>query len=408
MKDFFKQKKGITLIALVITIIVLLILAGISISMLSGDNSILHKATDTKQTSERAEAKEQAQMDIMAYIADKTANHQDASLDDEKVKEILSDNKSYVKVAGDTSFTTAKGEYEIPYSELYQSNGSTNDDDTPSDTEYPYRTPYIPTNFSHVDETTWNSGFTIKGNAGTVNENDEFVWVPCVTDQALVKPGDIVQTFEKHFSSETQATDPSRQDPEHKTYQGADDASFYIDEESTASAVSAIRTSVETYGGFYIAKYEASQDNGTAKSVSGASVWNYITRANAVTTAASMIPATTGCKSALISGECWDTTMQWIKQTTGTNYDIDSTGKGYYNQSIPTNTGYYAVNGIYDMAGNVCEWTTENYSTDVGNTNAVHRGGYWENYASNSPAGSRFATSDWEWESIGFRVVLYK
>ena len=87
--------------------------------MLSGDNGILQKATDAKTTSERAEAKEQAKMDIMAYIADKTANHQDASLDDEKVKEILSDNKSYVKEAKDSSFITAKGEYEISYSELY-------------------------------------------------------------------------------------------------------------------------------------------------------------------------------------------------------------------------------------------------------------------------------------------------
>ena len=88
--------------------------------MLSGDNSILQKATDAKQISERAEAKEQAQMDIMAYIADKTANHQDASLDDSKIQEILSDNKSYVKTANATSFITTKGEYEIPYSELYE------------------------------------------------------------------------------------------------------------------------------------------------------------------------------------------------------------------------------------------------------------------------------------------------
>ena len=266
----------------------------------------------------------------------------------------------------------------------------------------PYDNPYIPTNFSHVGTENWNQGFTIKGDAGTANENDEFVWVPCVTDQAQVKPGDTVQTFEKHFSSLTNDTDPDFEDAEHRVYWSVQAASWLVDEGTSASS---IRTSVETYGGFYIAKYEASQDNGTAKSVSGASVWNYITRANAVTTAASMIPATTGCKSALISGECWDTTMQWIKQTTGTNYDIDSTGKGYYDQSIPTNTGYYAVNGIYDMAGNVCEWTTE---TDVRYTEAVHRGGYWESYASNSPAGSRFATSDWEWESIGFRVVLYK
>ena len=56
----------------------------------------------------------------MAWITEKTANHQDASLDDKKVKEILT-GKSYVKNGqpGNESFFTAKGEYEIPYSELY-------------------------------------------------------------------------------------------------------------------------------------------------------------------------------------------------------------------------------------------------------------------------------------------------
>ncbi len=53
-KGFVKNNNsGITLIALVITIIVLLILAGISISMLSEDNSILQKATDAKTNTER-------------------------------------------------------------------------------------------------------------------------------------------------------------------------------------------------------------------------------------------------------------------------------------------------------------------------------------------------------------------
>ena len=58
MENIFKQKKGITLIALVITIIVLLILAGISISMLSGDNSILNKGTEAKEKSETAKERE--------------------------------------------------------------------------------------------------------------------------------------------------------------------------------------------------------------------------------------------------------------------------------------------------------------------------------------------------------------
>ena len=88
--------------------------------MLSGNNGILQRAGDAKQTSERAEAKEQAQMDIMDWITDKTANNQNSTLDNAKVKEILI-GKSYVKNGqpGNDSFITAKGEYEIPYSELY-------------------------------------------------------------------------------------------------------------------------------------------------------------------------------------------------------------------------------------------------------------------------------------------------
>ena len=51
-----KNNKGITLIALVITIIVLLILAGISIAMLTGNNGLLTKANDAKKDTATAEA----------------------------------------------------------------------------------------------------------------------------------------------------------------------------------------------------------------------------------------------------------------------------------------------------------------------------------------------------------------
>ena len=88
--------------------------------MLSGDNSILKRATDAKTSSERAEAIEQAKIDIMAWITDKTTNYESSALDDSKVKTILT-GKAYVKETKDTSFITKKGEYEIPYSELYVS-----------------------------------------------------------------------------------------------------------------------------------------------------------------------------------------------------------------------------------------------------------------------------------------------
>ena len=64
------NNKGITLIALVITIIVLLILAGVSIAMLTGENGILGKANTAKTTNDEAKAKEQIQIAVMGSYGD--------------------------------------------------------------------------------------------------------------------------------------------------------------------------------------------------------------------------------------------------------------------------------------------------------------------------------------------------
>ena len=59
-----KNQKGITLVALVITIIVLLILAGVSIAMLTGENGILGRSVSAVDTSKIAEDKEAAALDL--------------------------------------------------------------------------------------------------------------------------------------------------------------------------------------------------------------------------------------------------------------------------------------------------------------------------------------------------------
>lgn len=66
----FKQEKGVTLVALVITIIVLLILAGVSIAMLTGDNGLLTKAKSSQTKSNVAEAADRANMEMQAIYAD--------------------------------------------------------------------------------------------------------------------------------------------------------------------------------------------------------------------------------------------------------------------------------------------------------------------------------------------------
>ena len=120
------KARGITLIALVITIIVLLILAGISISMLSGDNSILNRATQSKQRTERVQIIETAQMDI---IGKQIENH--GSISEQELIEILTSSdyntKGSLSDNGENSvlektLTSSDGKYEILVSDIYNGN----------------------------------------------------------------------------------------------------------------------------------------------------------------------------------------------------------------------------------------------------------------------------------------------
>lgn len=108
---------GITLIALVITVIVLLILAGISISMLSGDNGILQRVTQSKEKTERVEIIENAKMDILGK---QTENSGDIT--ENELKEILIKYGALSEVEEnilDKTLTTTKGKYEIAVKEIY-------------------------------------------------------------------------------------------------------------------------------------------------------------------------------------------------------------------------------------------------------------------------------------------------
>ena len=103
-----KNMKGITLIALVITIIVLLILAGVSIAMLTGQNGILTQAQNSKQATKKAEVKERARADIAGV---QTAT-QSTEISKMALKGIL--NKYFENVPEDIKSDTeitAKAEY---------------------------------------------------------------------------------------------------------------------------------------------------------------------------------------------------------------------------------------------------------------------------------------------------------
>ena len=69
-----RKEKGITLIALVITIIVLLILAGVAIAMLSGENGILKKAADAKTKTDKSSEEEQVRLAALSALAADNGN----------------------------------------------------------------------------------------------------------------------------------------------------------------------------------------------------------------------------------------------------------------------------------------------------------------------------------------------
>ena len=105
-----KNNKGITLIALVITIIVLLILSGISIAMLTGSNGILQKATEADVETARGEACDRINIALNGVFADLIAAEYDAGTLPEDGDEILQQNGiDEGSVSGDV------GSYEIEY-----------------------------------------------------------------------------------------------------------------------------------------------------------------------------------------------------------------------------------------------------------------------------------------------------
>ena len=94
-----RNQRGITLIALVITIIVLLILAGVSIAMLTGENGILTRASDATQKTEEAEAEEALKLalsEILANKLDPTYTGDEDTVDETNVPALVTRNNSNV------------------------------------------------------------------------------------------------------------------------------------------------------------------------------------------------------------------------------------------------------------------------------------------------------------------------
>ena len=108
-----KQQNGITLIALVITIIVLIILASISITTLTGDKGIIQEARENSEATQKESIIEKLEADL---LKEKMITGNTPTKDD--LKRIIQENGYNEGTLGDDSFSVKDGEYSISYSEI--------------------------------------------------------------------------------------------------------------------------------------------------------------------------------------------------------------------------------------------------------------------------------------------------
>ena len=377
-KEKFNQ--GITLVALVVTIVVLLILAGVSLNLVLGENGIISKAREASTKTVQAQQNSEIEMNLLEQELANATKEPDPA---EGVK--------------------------------------------------------MPTGFYYVGGTK-TSGIVISDNVndkdkyknkavvGTDLLGNQYVWIPCTTDSTSSK----LQYARTEWGVEEDGDDNSRAIKDELTLT---DASVTYSDADTANGINADvskeivaqikaeKTSVAKYGGYYIGRYEVGKNGDTAVVKYNQTPYASITWSTAYGLAKKII-TNSEATSYLCSSYAWDTAVNFIQNnSTAKNYATSIEGfNGNWNpQAVkdpsgnvikPAGTSQQLNTGlttqfcnIFDMGGNEAEFTTE---LNPGTSETVVRRGGVYNYTVVSPAGSR-----WDYGSGtahltgGFRATLF-
>ena len=397
------HKKGISLIVLIVTIIVIIILAAAVILTITKNNPV-------------SSAKEATFKEDMSNIQDELSMYLSKKYTDNPT----SFDKSSVNLSGDSMVTELpstkkyKDKVSVVEGNLILNNSKVNSDEKKWFNEVIGNTSNVKKEWKNTiasveDGVPIPKGFTYKEgtkDTGLVIQDEkgnEFVWVPATES-----------TYRKDTS-----------------FQGATPT----DDDTLPNGITDEIADVVKYGGFYIGRYEAGVPEnqttidgtswstlnvkGVPVSKKDATVWTNITYTNAKASAESMI-SNEYVQTGLITGKSWDTTCHWIEGSLKSINELaslkDSRYYGnYYNSLSPANvsgygtkqgagySGKWMVKNIYDLAGNVFEWTSEAYSSDF-----ISRGGGYAPDGSQCPVSCRssFSTSVAN-DGIGFRPRLY-
>ena len=404
-KQKLKESKGITLIALVITIIVLLILAGVTIATLTGDNGILGKANDAKTQTEQAKEDENLKIAIAgSYGTDGKLNLKD--LKDNLTNQGIDYDKNNtgfpleVIVNGEKKKIDANGNVTVKLESVADSktNGTVFKDTTTLEDTYGNQVT-IPKGFKIADDsaTEVTGGIVIEDATYTNTIGSQFVWIPVGTGENAIKKAN-KETVEIKLSRYTFANDGTPTD------QGDNIINSYYQElatsnygNATAKDIEKFKTSANSNHGYYIGRYEAGVvDYNSSVSTSNSNnetnwtgytgdniklvckkeqqVWNYVTQNKASELSRNMYGSEAKVTSDLINSYAWDTAIVFIQkcgtESNSSTYSYTA-GLSLTSKSEPQTTGTNILNAtkkvdkqcnIFDMAGNCFEWTTETYS----------------------------------------------
>ena len=401
------QERGITLVALVITIVVIIILATVTINMAFGDNGLIKQAELARDMAANSTQYEtQSMANLTAYL--NTVMGEDAEIDppDPTLPTTVEEAKE-----NETKYT-----------------------DTTPITDKLGNTVYIPGGF-HVDKE--SEGTLVED--GIVIEDDngnQFVWIPTgeynVTvekDSDGTKDGKMTNKLTRRQWGTTkdvvQEPTPISED---EVASGSSGAYYYGEGDSRSCTVSGDTNSIDAFlasakpvaegghGGFYIGRYEQGTGN-VCKA--GVDAYVSVTRDEAKVQAEAMYSGNSEdseikATSQLISSYAWDTALNFICQTNTEGYELATTTDDSYGNigtNNKTQTGGYPADcysNVYDLLGNCYEWTTEysSYTLSSNSSPCVSRGGYCRN--SNNYAAFRFyLTTDSSSSNNSFRLQLY-
>ena len=381
-----KAEKGITLIALVITIVILIILATVSINVVLGEGGLIQRAQEGKSLTEQAQTDEQEEL----TGAEEYINGILVGIEDQNPPAPQTPKVEDVK--GGEAFNEKTKVVDSKNNKIW-----------------------VPAGFKIASDSgdTVQQGIVIEdvnASKDTAVQGSQYVWIPVGTftkDDGSTS-GEI-KLGRYTFSTSSPGTPTLVQDAANYTDQSESvviESKFkeLVDyrpgvssdgtdgKNATAKDLKGFINSVSSNGGYYIGRYEASYASGsstadykaaskisTGKSTSSMSytpgtLWNFITQLDASKVAINTYDGNASVKSDLINSYAWDTAIVYIQEAGNSNYANQKSK----NRSL-ANTGKNSdeVCKINDMASNIYEWTTEYSSyTYSGEANpCTHRGG---------------------------------